>query len=203
MLLFAAIGWSKSPADSATVCDRYKSSDLIFTGTTEHAWIDMVETRQSPVHKRSEKAKRVRFLSRDWYKGTRQNFVEVWMTPGDCPLHVQAGETYLIYARINKDKRRVESNGCMGMTAVSAAASDLSYLTATQLGPDHATRVSGNAGGPGLNVLAKSGINTRYAVSDGSGQYVFDGLTPGEWVISVSGGPAKQVQVEPSACIAP
>lgn len=201
LLLAAAAGFSKSPAESLTVCDRYQQSDLIFIGSAETTWITMLDTRKSPVHKRSEKSKRVRFLVREWFKGQRRNTVEVWLTPGDCALTVSANQTYLIYARINKDNGRIESNACMGAVAVDKAASDLTYLTAAQHGPAQATRISGNAGGPGLNVLAKSGIGNRYAVSDSAGQFTLDGLTAGDWEISVVGGPAKTVHLTPNSCV--
>src|SRR5580693_4028927 len=105
LLLLAVVGLAKSPADTAnatsnvtsTACDRYQHSDLIFTGTAEHAWITLVETRKSPIHKRSEKSKRVRFLVREWYKGKRHDTIEVWMTPGDCPLQIETNQMYLIY----------------------------------------------------------------------------------------------------------
>jgi hypothetical protein len=201
LLLLAAIGYGKSSADPATVCDRYQHSDLIFTGSSETSWITMVDTRKSPIHKRSEKSKRVRFLVRELFKGKRQNTVEVWMTPGDCPLTVEPNQTYLIYARLNKDAGRIESNGCMGTVPVASAASDLSYLTAAQLGPAHATRISGNAGSPGLNISAKSGIDTRYAVSDSTGMFTFDGLAAGDWALSINGGEAKPVRLEPGGCV--
>src|ERR1043166_7956552 len=166
LLLFAAaFGLAKSPADTSTVCERYQRSDVIFTGTAETAWITMVDTRRSPVHKRSEKSKRVCFLVREWFKGQRRNTVEVWMTPGDCPLRMEADQTYLVYARINKDKDRIESSACMGTVAAADAASDLAYLAAAQLGPSQATRIFGDAHAPGVNIVAKSPVGSRYAVT--------------------------------------
>ena len=73
--------------------------------------------------------------------------------------------------------------------------------TAAQLGPAYATRIFGNAGGPGLNIVAKAGVNTRYAVSDSNGQFVFDGLLAGDWDVSVNGGAGKHAHVEPSSCV--
>src|SRR5215467_10540503 len=89
LLLTAPAGFGKSPGDDSTVCNRFQQSELIFTGSAETQWITMVDTRKSPVHRRSEKAKRIRFLVREWYKGQRRNTVEVWITPSDCPLHIQ------------------------------------------------------------------------------------------------------------------
>jgi hypothetical protein len=201
-LLAAAAGVAKSPADTPTVCDRYQHSDLIFTGSAERTWITMLETRKSPIHKRSEKSKRVRFLVREWYKGQRRNTVEVWMTPGECPLTVAADQNYLVYARLNKDNGRIESNACMGTIAAGSAASDLTYLTAAQLGPAQATRISGNAGGPNLNVIAKSGINNRYAATDAAGLFTFDGLPAGDWALAVvGGGPEVLTHLAPGSCV--
>ena len=199
--LVTAILCGKSSADSSTVCDRFQRSDLIFTGSTETTWITTVDTRKSPIHKRSEKSKRVRFLVREWFKGQRMNTVEVWVTPGECPLRVEANETYLIYAHLNKDNGRVETNGCMGTVAARTADSDLSYLTAAQHGPAQATRISGTAGGPGLNILAKSGINNRYAIADAAGKFTFDGLGAGDWELSVVGGAPKPLHLEPGSCV--
>jgi len=201
LLLAAVAGFSKSPAENSTVCDRYQHSGLIFTGSSETFWITMLDTHKSPVHKRSEKSKRVRFLVREWFKGQRRNTVEVWMTPGECTLSLEANRTYLVYARLNQQNGRVESNGCMGTVAADTAGPDLSYLTAALHGPDHATRISGNAGGPGLNVLAKSGIDNRYAAADDAGRFTLDGLAAGDWTVSVVGGESKQVHLEPSSCV--
>jgi hypothetical protein len=197
----AAIGLGKSPGDSSTVCERYQRSDLIFTGSAETGWITALDTRKSPIHKRSEKSKRVRFLVREWYKGQRQNTVEVWMTPGDCALTIEPNQTYLVYAHLNKDNGRTESNACLGTVAAGTASSDLTYLTAAQHGPAQATRLSGNAGGPGVNIQAKSGIDTRYAIADAAGLYTFDGLATGDWAVSVVGGAGKSVQLTPNSCV--
>jgi hypothetical protein len=196
---------AKAPTDTSTVCDRYQHSDIVFTGTAETAWLTMVDTRQSPIHKRSEKSKRVRFLVREWYKGERRTMVEVWMTPSDCEFQTEADQTYLIYAKIGKDKKgkeRFESNGCMGSVPLSAAASDISFLTAAQLGPNYATRITGNAGAPNVTVTAKSGVNLRYATSDAKGTYTFDGLQAGDWQVSAS-GVTKPVHLEPNTCVTP
>jgi hypothetical protein len=176
---------------------------MIFTGSTETTWITMIETRKSPIHKRSEKSKRVRFLVREWYKGQRTDTVEVWLPPGDCALSVEANLNYLIYAHLNKDSGRIETNACMGTISADTAASDLTYLTAAQLGPNHATRIFGNAGSGGVNVLAKSGIDNRYALADAAGKFTLDGLAAGDWALSVVGGPAtpKPVHLEPSSCV--
>jgi hypothetical protein len=202
ILLFAAAGLAKSPTDTSTVCDRYQQSDLIFTGSAETTWITLLDTRKSPIHKRSEKSKRVRFLVREWYKGKRRDTVEVWFPPADCPLKIEANQTYLLYAHLNKDNGRTESTGCMGTVPVASAASDILYLTAAQLGPDHATRIFGNAGTASVNVLAQSGIDKRYAIADANGQFVFDGLKAGEWNLSPVGAAAsKPVQLTPNSCV--
>ena len=201
LLLAAAAGFSKSPAETSTVCDRYQHSDLIFTGSSETTWITLLDTHKSPIHKRSEKSKRVRFLVREWFKGQRRNTVEVWLTPGECALSVAANQTYLIFARLNKDSGRIETNSCMGTVGVDTAASDLSFLTAAQHGPTQATRISGTAGGPNLHIVARAGIDNRYAATDSTGHFTFDGLGAGDWDLGVVGGASKQVHLEPNACV--
>jgi hypothetical protein len=201
VLVAASIAFSKGSQESSTVCDRYQQSDLIFTGSAENAWVTLLDTRKSPIHKRSEKSKRVRFLVREWYKGQRRDTVEVWMIPSACPLIMEANQTYLVYANVNKDNGHVESNACMGTIGVASAAADISYLTAAQAGQAQATRISGMAGGPGLNIVAKSGINTRYAVTDGANKFTFDGLSAGDWSLSVVNGPAKPVHLAPGSCV--
>jgi len=201
-LLAVTLAYSKTSADSTTVCDRYLHNDLIFTGSAETTWITAIETHKSPIHKRSEKSKRVRFLVREWFKGQRQNTVEVWMTPAECDLSVEANQTYLIYARLNKDNRRTESNGCMGSVPVASAASDLYYLTAAQLGAAQATRISGNLSAHDVQIKAQSGIDTRYAATDASGKFVFDGLHSGDWDLTVVGGKSSEkVHLEPNSCV--
>ena len=206
LLLTAALGLAKAPTDTSTVCDRYQHSDIVFTGTSQSGWITMVESRRSPaIRKRDEKPKRMHFIVREWYKGERRTIVEVWMMPSDCEAKIQADQTYLIYAHIGKDKKgkeRFESNACGSTIPVKDAASDISYLTAAQLGPNNATRIAGNAGGPNITVTAKSGPNLRYATSDTNGNFTFDGLAAGDWQVSYSGN-TKTVHLEPSTCQAP
>ena len=64
-----------------------------------------------------------------------------------------------------------------------------------------ATRISGTAGGGDLNIQAKSGINTRYALTDSTGRFTFDGLPPGEWELSAVGGTPKSVHLAPDSCV--
>ena len=192
---------AKSPADAPTICDRYHDSDLIFTGSAENAWVTLVDTRRSPIHKRSEKSKRVRFLVREWFKGQRHDTVEIWMTPSDCSLKIEANQMYLIYARANKENGRIESNACMGTAPAGTATADLTYLNAALRGPGLATQISGTAGSEGLNVQAKSGIDIRYAITDGAGRFIFNGLTPGDWDLSVAGGSPKSVHLTPDSCV--
>jgi hypothetical protein len=200
-LLAGTFLYAQPPAGTSTICDRFAQSDAIFSGTAENAWMNLLDTGKMPVHRRKEKSKAVRFLVREWFKGAREESVQVWMTPGDCALRIEAGETYLVYVKINKDKSRFETNACQGTKDIGAAASDLSYLTAAQLGPDHATRVSGIAGtAAGVNVQAKSGIDTRYAITDGTGRFTYDGLAAADWSFSVNGGPAKALHVAPCSC---
>lgn len=183
------------------VCDRYRHADMIFTASAQSPWEALFETGKSPIHKRSEKSKRVRFLVREWYKGKRQDLVTVWMTPGNCPLKIEANGMYLVYASMNKDNGRIESNACMGTAPIESAAADVTYLTAAQLGPGYATRISGTAGGPNVNVLAKSGIDKRYAATDGAGKFTLDGLHPGDWDLSVAGSNPQQVHLAPDSCV--
>jgi hypothetical protein len=201
LLLVALVSLAKSPTESSTVCDRHQRSDMIFTGSAQGPWIALFDAGKSPIHKRSEKSQRVRFLAREWYKGQRHDFVDVWMTPSECPLKVEANEMYLIYARLDKDTGRIESNACMGTIPAATAAADLTYLQASLWGPGFATRISGTAGHGDLNIQAKSGINTRYALTDGAGRFTFDGLAPGEWQLSVVGGTPKSVQLAPDSCV--
>jgi hypothetical protein len=199
--MLAALLLFTAAASSTTVCDRYQQADLVFTGSAETPWITTVDTRKVPFHKRSEKSKKTRFLVREWFKGKRTNTVEVWFTPADCDLTVAANQTYLVYGRMNKDNGRIESNGCIGTVAVENAAPDLRYLTAAQAGPNLSAHLSGNAGGPDVNVVAQSGINKRYAVSDAGGQYVLDGLAAGEWQVSIVGGQAQTVTLAAGSCV--
>ncbi len=195
MLLLSAI-------DNGTVCDRYRHSDFIFTGTAEDKWMDMLDTHQSPIHKRSEKSRRVRFLVREWYKGQRKDLMEIWITPANCPLKIEANQTYLVYALTNTQKKgRIESNGCLGTELVANATADLTYLQASLQGPGRATRISGTSGRENENVVAKSGHDTRYATANASGEFTFDGLPPGYWSLSAVGGHSQQVELKPDSCV--
>jgi hypothetical protein len=201
LLLASALGIAKSPTDSSTVCDRFQRSDIIFTGSAEGPYIALFDTGKSPIHKRSEKSKRVRFLVREWYKGQRHDFMDIWMTPSECPLKIEANQMYLIYAHNNKDNGRIESNACMGTIPAATATAELAYLNASLRGPGRATRISGSAGGEGVNVQAKYGIDARYAITDAAGKFTFDGLRPGDWELSIVGGSAQQVSLAPDSCV--
>ena len=201
LLLLSTMSFSKSPSDSSTVCDRFQRSEMVFTGSADTPWIALFDTGKSPIHKRKEKSKRIRFLVREAYKGQAHGTVEIWMTPSDCPLKIEANQMYLIYASRNKEKGRIESNACMGTAPVSAALADLTYLNASLMGPGRATRISGMAGSEGVNVQAISGIDKRYAISDGAGKYMFDGLPPGDRNLSTAGGSPQLVHLAPDSCV--
>ena len=200
ILLASSFTLAKSPTDSASICDRYKQSDLIFTGSADGPWVAVFETGRSPIHKRSEKSKRIRFLVREWYKGKRQSMINVWMTPSDCPLKIEANQMYLIYARVNQANGRIESNACMGTQPADKANADLVYLQAAQSGTGWATQISGMAG-EGANVVARSEINTRYAIAGSDGRYVLNGLAPGDWNLSIPGGHSQPTHLEPNSCV--
>ena len=132
----------------------------------------------------------------------KNKVVDVWTPFGDCGYDFQIGETYLVYADSDEDTSVVETDRCMRTRRVSDAGADLAYLFFYKERKEASGRVEGFAtfdplyaakphdadkiGSPaaGFTVELKSSSGARYTRSDDSGRFLFDGLEPGDYLLS-------------------
>jgi hypothetical protein len=128
--------------------------------------------------------------------------VDVWTPFGDCGYDFQIGETYLVYADSDEDTNVVETDHCMRTRRVSDAGADLAYLffykerkeasgraegfttfdSLYAAKPHDADKIASPAAG--FTVELKSANGARYTRSDDSGKFLFDGLEPGDYLLS-------------------
>jgi len=173
--------------------------------------------------------RRVRFKVKTTFRGEAPD--EVWTDSGDCGYDFQVGETYLVYADEDEETDRIDTSVCYRNRRLSDAGDDLAYLYFFQNGGDESARLEGfvtsdefyqrdldKAHDPekvklparGVILELKSGEGPRYTQSDRDGRFVFDGLTGGEYSVSVFdagypevvnllAGPAR-VEVEKKGC---
>jgi hypothetical protein len=173
--------------------------------------------------------RRVRFKVKTTFRGEAPD--EVWTDSGDCGYDFQVGETYLVYADEDEETDRIDTSVCYRNRRLSDAGEDLAYLYFFQNGGDESARLEGfvtsdefyqrdldkahdpekvKLPAPGVILELKSGEGPRYTQSDRDGRFVFDGLTGGEYSVSVFdagypevvnllAGPAR-VEVEKKGC---
>jgi hypothetical protein len=126
----------------------------------------------------------------------------VWTPFGDCGIEFQTGETYLVYASMDEDSDKVETDVCMGTRRLSDAGADLPYLSFYKSDPKESGHLDGfvtsdsaaRANPPdgdripspvaGILIELKSDDATRYATSGRDGRFVFDGLAEDSYKLS-------------------
>lgn len=158
-------------------------------------------------------------------------FLEILNEAGDCGIPFQVGETYLVYAVDDEESAHPYTSICHRTARVSDAGDDLAYLYFFE--NDHASsaRLEGfltsdiaqleyqpfryldHIGSPvgAVIVELKSTNGTRYTEADTNGRFVFDGLAPADYEVSVweSGFPERadrlagprKIHVEPAQCV--
>jgi hypothetical protein len=151
-----------------------------------------------------DRGRRIRFKMKHAFRGPKEDFVEVWSDFSECGYYFQTGETYLVYARRDRDQRLIATGGCTSRTnRLSDAGDDLAYLFFYENGGTESLRVNGFVTSseedlpwariwdgvlhpvPDVVVELKSEHGLRYTNPDREGRFVFDGLPPGEYSISV------------------
>ncbi|HXA52977.1 MAG TPA: carboxypeptidase-like regulatory domain-containing protein [Candidatus Acidoferrum sp.] len=146
--------------------------------------------------------------------------LEIWTAFGECGVNFQAGETYLVYADSDEESDVVTTTACHRTRRLSEAGDDLAYLyfrknqrkqsarlevfvtgdvaTLKQRDREHySDRIAAPA--QGATVVVDGERRVRVPV-DEYGRAVFDGLTPGDYQVSVfaPGYPQEQrVLAEP------
>jgi hypothetical protein len=138
-------------------------------------------------------------------KKATPDFLDVWTTSGDCGYGFQIGETYLVYANDEEGADYVFTSSCMRTKRLSDAGDDLAYLYFYKNQPEASSRLEGFAtsdrksqlaidplhepgaiGSPvaGVILQLKSDKLTRYAESESTGRFIFDGLPEGNYELS-------------------
>jgi hypothetical protein len=131
--------------------------------------------------------------------------LDVWTTSGDCGYDFQIGETYLVYANDEEGADYFFTSTCMRTKRISDAGDDLAYLYFYKNQPRESSRLEGFAtsdrksqlaidpmhepamiGSPlaGVILQLKSDRLTRYAESESTGRFLFDGLPEGNYELS-------------------
>jgi hypothetical protein len=120
--------------------------------------------------------------------------VTVWTDSGGCGYNFQKGETYLVYADNDEETGQLTTSICHRTSRLSDAGSDLAYLYYFKNAGTASTRLEGAANFdssplPDAVIELKSvkppGLPARYTRAGPDGTFVFDGLTAGDYELSV------------------
>ena len=156
--------------------------------------------------------------------------IELWTAFGECGVHFQVGETYLVYADSDEESDVITTDACSRTRRLSDAGDDLAYLYYWK-NFDDAAQLEGfvtsdllyqrdrdlmhysdriGAQVPGIVVQLKGPDRTRYAETDEHGRFVFDGLPEAAHTLTgfAAGYPTvqqavtapKEVRIEEKAC---
>jgi hypothetical protein len=147
--------------------------------------------------------------------------LQIWTAFGECGVNFQVGEAYLVYADSDEESDVVTTTACHRTRRLSEAGDDLAFLYFRKNQPKQSARLevfvtsdvaalkqrdgqhySERIAAPaqGATVVVDDGARRVRVAVDEYGRAVFDGLTPGDYRISVfaPGYPQEQrVLVEP------
>jgi hypothetical protein len=144
--------------------------------------------------------------------------LDVWTAFGECGVHFQIGETYLVYGDADEESDIITTDACSRTRRLSEAGEDLAYLYYWKNFGDEAGRVEGfvttdplylktwnsthyidriASAVPGTIVQLKGADRTRYSETGDGGRFVFDGLPEGPYTLTGFGPgyPAIREQV--------
>jgi hypothetical protein len=148
--------------------------------------------------------KHITFKIHQVYKGinTGTQMVDLSTSFDDCGTHFIKGETYLVYA--DMDKTELGTGACSRTRRLSEAADDLVYLQFVQNGQAGAARVWGFVSSdmrvlklpqdsdstpapvPNVFVRLHSAVGTLLARTENGGKFAFDGLSTGDYDMVVT-----------------
>src|SRR5262249_2480379 len=108
-----------------SMCQEYWRTDVVFLGTVVgNAKIAISESN----YKYDQRL--VRFEVVETFRGEQMAKAEIvtGLGGGDCGYRFNDGETYLVYARRNKQDQRLYTSTCTRTRPLSRAAEDLEYI---------------------------------------------------------------------------
>jgi hypothetical protein len=129
----------------------------------------------------------------------------IWSDAGDCGIHFQTGETYLVYADFDEETGRLKTSICYRTRRLADAGADMAFLYRYEQGGEFSSRLEGFVTGakqqdrptytnkirdpvPDVAVaLALPGGERWSTTSDAEGRFWFDGLRAGEYELSAFG----------------
>jgi 5-hydroxyisourate hydrolase-like protein (transthyretin family) len=107
------------------VCQEYSRTDIVFAGTVAGSAKITVNEGDYKYEQRL-----VRFEIAEMFRGEQMAKAEIitgW-GGGDCGYNFTNGESYLVYAHINKENKRLYTSVCTRTRPTSQAAEDLAYI---------------------------------------------------------------------------
>jgi len=114
---------SAAEVSTACVCDvrsvekRTKESQRVFVGTV----IERDRDSESD-------SWRVKLQIERYWKGDKTRELTIYTGPDDCSVWFEPGKKYLVFAYVDKENGRLETNACMGSGRVEFAEKDLKKL---------------------------------------------------------------------------
>ncbi len=196
-------------------CQAYAEASAVFVGTVIDSRI--ITTRQAK-YERSRRA--VRLSVDSPFRGVKVSEVELTtgMGGGDCGIRFVPNEQYLVYAYEHEGK--LSTGICSRTRTISRAAEDLSYIRglstakpgATIIGKVVRNRRSKNGGYENLPLAGTrvtiEGQAKKKIRTDMKGEFRFEGLPAGTYVVNVSvpeglqmtGAPEQKVKVPDRGC---
>jgi hypothetical protein len=129
----------------------------------------------------------------------------IWSDAGECGIHFQTGETYLVYADYDEETGRLKTSICYRTRRLADAGADMAFLYQFEQGGEASSRLEGFVTGTKLQDrptytntikdpvagaavgLAMPDGSKRFTTSDGEGRFWFDGLREGDYQLSAWG----------------
>lgn len=147
---------------------------------------------------------RTRLTVHRMFKGQKQRSIDIWTESSDCQVFLLPGETSLVYADLDEN-RRFTVGGCGRTVSLGEAGEDLAYLHFVEQGGPSARlhglvtsdeaalkqrpRIWKDVPTPvsGLTLYLEAGNAVRLSGTNRNGEFFFDGLTGGEYTLSAFG----------------
>jgi hypothetical protein len=126
----------------------------------------------------------------------------IWSDAGECGIHFQTGETYLVYADSDEETGRLKTSICYRTRRLADGGADMAFLYRYEQGGEASSRLEGFVTSmkeqdrpaytnkirdpvPDVSVaLALPGGERWSTTSDAEGRFWFDGLRAGEYELS-------------------